>query len=481
MLTPNERLVEGPRVCKVYSAPPGTVNREVVAELDVDREFNNFAILYEKKSPPVDGPRSVWKAFEHYKRSSEFSRMPTEWPLVFTNYDGVNYLDTIGYSDGYPYVGYDDYVGWGRAGVPLSGLPGLYTDTTSETGFIPDPDDLTQLKQGSLRAMVPNVKNSMSLLNSLIELKDFKSVPRLLKDCSSLLTMLRKALHGVVDKNFTLGKLLRFDASMYLQKEFNIDPLLSDIADISTALSSAQARLNALSQTAGKVRTFYYTKDILTPQSGTVVERASRTFGYYSWPWIKTTIWDPFSAGCNVGRLTTKRTVTTEVTRFSAQLKCQFYYTSFQSRHAELLALMDRVGLNFNPSIIWNAIPWTFVIDWLVGVSRWLDDMKVGLMDPTIHIRQYSWSVKRNRTVQVEDLLDWYNIDNQFIHTTVHKRPKIIETSYKRQPCTPEASLLTTSGLSLKEFSLGSALAITRAKSKRRIPKLKGFRRVFHK
>lgn len=479
MLTPNERRIEGERVCKIYSAPPGTKSREVVGAFNV-RQANAtaFSILYEKRSPQIDGPRSMWKPFEHYKRSSEFSRMPTEWPVVIPVWDGTMYHDYTGYTDGYPYFGYDDSLAWGDAGVPLLGLPTFITDTTSDTGFVPDPDDLDGLKSRSLRAMIPTVKNSMSLLNSLIELKDFKSVPRLLKESTSMLATLRKVVGGSV-ADLSLGKLLRYGANIYLQKEFNIDPLLSDISDLLSAMSSAQARINKLSQTAGKVRTFYYTVDLLTPQAGVITENQYKNYSYYSWVPMDYTIWDPWAVGANISTVRTSRTVTTELTRFSAQLKCQFYYTSFQARHAELLALMDRVGLNFNPSIIWNAIPWTFVIDWLVGVSRWLDEMKVGLMDPTIHIRQYSWSVKRSRTIQVVDTVDQRDVDNRLLFTTVCKRPLIKEVAYKRQPCVPDASLLTTSGLSLKEFSLGAALAITRVRSKRR--GRNRLRRMFHK
>jgi hypothetical protein len=120
-------------------------------------------------------------------------------------------------------------------------------------------------------------------------------------------------------------------------------------------------------------------------------------------------------------------------------------------------AFMDDIGLNLNPSIIWNAIPWTFVIDWVVNVSSWLDQFKFRNIEPITYIGEYCWSMHIRR---VTSLSMGRGSAYPIIHAT--------EDAYKRQVCTPNyVSSIKTSGLNLKEFSLAAALGVTRKKVRR--------------
>jgi hypothetical protein len=40
--------------------------------------------------------------------------------------------------------------------------------------------------------------------------------------------------------------------------------------------------------------------------------------------------------------------------------------------NVELRALLDAFGVMWDPAIIWNAIPFSFVLDWIWDVSEWL-------------------------------------------------------------------------------------------------------------
>lgn len=166
--------------------------------------------------------------------------------------------------------------------------------------------------------------------------------------------------------------------------------------------------------------------------------------------------------------------MTTHASHFHAQIEYNFNYTQFQREHAHVLALLDALGVNFNPAIVWNALPWSFVVDWVVGVSRWLDNLKVGNMEPKINILQYLWSVRRSRTVQVEGKVAFNKYFSGYDPYTYYPTayvsfPVTYETAYRRSAGLPGPSWFETSGLSSKEFSLGAALVV----SHRRHPKRK--------
>jgi hypothetical protein len=143
---------------------------------------------------------------------------------------------------------------------------------------------------------------------------------------------------------------------------------------------------------------------------------------------------------------------------FHAEIEYNFHFTRFQQEHARMLALLDAFGVNLNPAIIWNAIPWTFVIDWFVDVSRWLNDRTHMNMEPVINITKFLYSTKTRRTVKLA--FESYQTGARPVFRT--ELPELNETAYRRDVGLPPESSLLASGLSLREFSLGVALLHTR-------------------
>jgi hypothetical protein len=63
-----------------------------------------------------------------------------------------------------------------------------------------------------------------------------------------------------------------------------------------------------------------------------------------------------------------------------------------------LRTLLDSLGFELNPRIIWDAIPFTFVIDWFFGVGSWLERFKIDTMelpimyvDSALHYKEAIW------------------------------------------------------------------------------------------
>jgi hypothetical protein len=351
-----------------------------------------------------------------------------------------------------PYIGYEQLtetssavLPYGDPGSPTEGLPEFIVHRT-DGGFIPAPENLNEMLVMAIKTMMPSVKGELSLINSLLELKDLKrsvsSATAFLRSASyrRLLTVGRwKAI-----KPFTLLQWLRSVPGGYLEWSFNLRPLISDIRGIYLALSQAEKRINALITRSARAQNRHFRYIWTEFQNSNDVSVS----GWWGVP-------DPLNSSQTINA---ERTVTYEPSEFHAQMKYNYNYASYQVEHARLLALLDALGVNLNPAIIWNAIPWSFVVDWVFGVSRWLDQFKMANMEPMINIQEFLWSVKRERSSVVTKGV---NFDHSGLFLSSTQLPRSVQTAYRRWVGFPAVSSFTTSGVSLKEFTLGAALVLS--------------------
>jgi hypothetical protein len=330
----------------------------------------------------------------------------------------------------------------------------LYDLANAWGEYIPAPDDIGRFLQLAYKNMLPVIRPRLSLLNSIIELKDLKSLPRTLGRIASIGThhagTLKTILRSWANVKKSGSRGVRTVADSYLQTQFNIQPLLSDIAGLYRAILQTEAQMyRLLSEAARPQRKYFkYTFDEIRPES-------YEHLNYYqtpdfNWPW--------FDSICTF-QTRPQQSV------FNAEIEYNYYYPQFMREHARVLAFLDALGVNFNPAIIWNAIPWTFVVDWVIGVSQWLDQFKTSLFEPVINIRRCCWSVKRSRYIDAQFSVAH---NHHLLHYTKATMPVITEVAYRRQVMMPTLSSLSTSGLNIKEFSLGVALAFSRPRRRHR-------------
>jgi hypothetical protein len=150
-----------------------------------------------------------------------------------------------------------------------------------------------------------------------------------------------------------------------------------------------------------------------------------------------------------------RRRVVLEPIKFHVEWQYSYYYTDFQKQNAALFAALDELGINLNPAIIWNAIPWSFALDWIVGLGKALDQFKQANMEPVVCIHRALWSVSRTRSIYIE-------VDTDTSQKGV-PAGKSVETAYRRSRYFPsEYSSIQTSGINLSEASLITALVSTR-------------------
>lgn len=405
------------------------------------------------------GDHGKWKTCEHYKRSCSKPVAMSGSIITSLRYAGSDASIAKGIVKD-PMACY--YSSFGSPGKFNNDLPSFYV-TRIDGGFVSQPSDLDSLEQRAFASMLPLIKAELSLINSVIELKDFAPLKR---QIGSLATKIRQnPLHlNIINarvaartaittfRSMSLREIatraIQGGANKYLQYAFAWAPLLSDIIALRKAIRTFQRRINDLITRAGRVqeRHFAYNWNEFPNPSYTAFDRQPLSTIYW---WAK--------ASADFTRL-----VTYEPTQFHAQIRYNYNYTQYQRENARVLGLLDALGINLNPSIIWNAIPWSFVIDWVVNVNRALSALSVANMEPQINILEYLWSVKRKRTIYVDRQTNYGTFSTSYKDANKVPLPIVTETAYRRQVAPVQVARIISSGLTTKEVSLGAALVVTR-------------------
>lgn len=411
-------------------------------QIDLDFAGPEFITREEHRGVNDSGSRKEWKNWTHHLCAS--SSPTAQSAIVATSaYSWVPGWNHYGFVECKVPGCFYNYK-FGAPGQFNSELVPFY-DAEYPGGVYP-PKDIGGLLSIAWNAMIPKIKPELSLVNSVIELKDFKSVPRSLKNAKDLLLL----------SGQTLRQKLRKWSDIYLQKKFNVDPLISDIGGIYAALSRTERRLNGLLSRQGRKQLAHFTRNIaedvdVHEESSPYALTMLNQHGWYCSRDLDSTV-------------TCERFVRYDTSVFHAELEFSYYYSQYQNEHARLLSILDSLGVNFNPAIIWNAIPWSFVVDWLVGVSRWLGDNRIGLMDPALCIHRALWSISRRRRILVQMKILTPDNEGQKVPPQTVTFPEVVESAYKRTLCSLHDVIpsFKTSGLSLTELSLASALVLSR-------------------
>lgn len=218
--------------------------------------------------------RDGWHAVQHYKRyiadNTPFDS--EEQPIwVTTPTSGVGSYVSLGGQGVHRLLPTAFRVfrgGYGEFGQHMPSTSSMTVDL-KDGAFVPPPIGLSTLVALSLNKMMPDIRSNLSLVNSIIELKDFKSLPHTLSNLGSTLKNLstfvkkgKKVLgpnpFSIIRKTFkskdglTLRELLHSTADGYLQAKFNLLPLFSDMCAIFRAFASLSKTMNRLVSEAGR-------------------------------------------------------------------------------------------------------------------------------------------------------------------------------------------------------------------------------------
>jgi hypothetical protein len=388
---------------------------------------------------------SSWNSFnfvQHYKRTVDLVDAPADFYSRESGVKWRNYGTPIlrFWNDGVPFnLNIVPYSAFGPADIPILGLPPLWEGP--DRGVFKSDNGLWT--QACIK-MLPGIRPASSLINSIYELKDVKTIPHTLSAIHSALDHLNSLLKGnpkvlfnsaVARGGRTLKSILNAGADVYLQGNFNVAPLLQDISNVILTVDRVKNKLNKLVAQSGRPQTTHWGCNL----GG--FSNSDQQIHIHGRP-------SDEDADVSI-----RRVVSYQAARFQATI--EYSYEMPDQSYKDLLVhgILDYNGLTVSPQVIWNGIKWSFIIDWLVGVGPWLSQFTGRQLEIVTHVVRSGWSVKVIRNV---------DISSQPFGRVGACR----EESYFRTPAKPPLiGSLGVSGLNPKEFSLGAALGITSKKA----------------
>lgn len=239
----------------------------------------------------------------------------------------------------------------------------------NRNGLIPSSqeviDTVAQLPQGPVHNLciaasnkfIQQVPTAVSILNFLIELKDFKEFASGLRELLKLIS--HKGPKNLKELLKGSGKALN---SAYLEQNFNIAPFLSDIAKLINIVSTVDNRLKFLKDTRGRnVQVHFLRQDIVDRFPDFV-----RTFSS-SYPGSR------LSSICANGHV--DLVLDSYSINFSATCTLYQNLIGLDDGLAFWRGLWAALGVNNPAKVVWNALPFSFMLDWLGPIGECLDKL----------------------------------------------------------------------------------------------------------
>lgn len=416
--------------------------------------------LYEERSlQPSGNTHDTWNDFEHYKM---LSVLPNEATTYYTVTQGSSPYGHTFVLPSTRWLWRDTE--FGPPDKPIKGLPVLYEKNNVTGKFVKLIPDINTLINVAVRQMLGQSRPETSLINSVLELKDIKSLPRHTASALAMLKTVKKelpiALQGVSAFHWkiqqkSLMRVLGVLSGALLQSEFNLRPLYKDLVVILESLRTAQKQLLKRIANEGIHTRRDFNIDLMKDFVDSNTLSAS-----YANPGSSLNINFNYPSGM-IGTCRLYRSVRYTHRQFHAQVIYSQFYSEAQKHNALLLGLLDRVGVMFDPSIVWNAIPWSFAIDWVVGVNQWLSQFRSSNMEPVTLIHKFCWSQHVRRIVTT-------TVQPQPLTTPPYRgsdriASSVVEDAYIRNTQRLNVvAALAGSGLNSREFILASALKLSR-------------------
>lgn len=241
---------------------------------------------------------------------------------------------------------------------------------------------------------------------------------------------------------------LRDAGGLYLNAEFGWKPLLSDIRRFLRLTHNLQRRLTQLARNNGKwvrvggpvssERTVLETWDVPIPAN-------------LGWPHISPNPTGYFY-GARPSTAAGSQYVESEIW-FSG---CFRYYMPEFSQALDIsplnAATRRMYGLNITPSLLWNLMPWSWLVDWFTNVG----DIMSNLSDVGVDlVAKYAYVMGKYRHVAEQQSTGYY-YDNDAVSVSI-RRENVVK---RRNAANPFGFGLSDKDLSVRQWAILTALGI---------------------
>ena len=327
------------------------------------------------------------------------------------------------------------------------------------------------VQRSMMEQLLPKVNDGLSMVNFILELKDtrrmfdFRTVERMLRAAGMRSYLSKQWKRFRTQPQAFKESLAQSNLNDYLSWQFGWKPFVGDLFAMYKALEGLSRRLKYLEGHQGKVIRRHRSIDLDVPDLpyGALYSGAIGLMPLYYGGF------GPWAGGGDLCYLSRFNTWDYRP-RYHATL--DYYYTFpqgvFGETRRKIRGFLDALGVKFNPQIIWNAIPFSFVVDWIVDVGGWLRQFSTNDLGMEVVILDSSHSVKWNQVGSITCSAPINYRPGPISNTRYEWEVSVEERSYyERDRWRPALEL--TDGFTLPtfmQFSLGGALAGTRNKRK---------------
>jgi hypothetical protein len=249
--------------------------------------------------------------------------------------------------------------------------------------------DMELLRRKAVNTMRPHLKSALSVLNFILELKDLKSWGKVgnalqrirgtAKPSSINLGREARKKWGeslpYSDLSYKmpggrikmLKDIVKRLSGAHLQASFGIIPLISDLCEAFTGLNEMQVKLQTLKRFANRrqVRRYRY---LIPPSSDDgSLGRQWHQLGTNVKAWVP-----PYDTDSRPHPVYHQKWRWNKAPIYHAKMVYKYTLPSMTEAEEKAKLLFETIGLKFDPSIVWNAIPFSFVVDWVIDVSSFL-------------------------------------------------------------------------------------------------------------
>jgi len=304
-------------------------------------------------------------------------------------------------------------------------------------------------------AFITKLENYPVLINPALMHTNGMIVTPTTADFGQWATEAYNAFHDQIPREFSVGNFLyelrdikgmipkiessisRTASSNFLAFEFGVKPFVGDLGKMLTLMETVSKRLKHLRDTAGKEVDLYFARKVEEPAGPT-------TFTIMQGADL-----DPYSYG---GAAWKFRRVSYKG-KFTASSKLIQNLEGLSDMSSSVKAYAAGLGLNNPIAIVWEAIPYSFVIDWFFKVGNLLD---------TLAVQPFGgeWSLRNTVSSFKDEYL--YLVDQDFYHDMVDTKVfagQVTIRRFSRNVGLPVSSVFATNlTLTPKQQALSLAL-----------------------
>jgi hypothetical protein len=201
--------------------------------------------------------------------------------------------------------------------------------------------------------MKPSLNTGFSLANFFAELVELKTMFKLFDRNKSVI------------KNLAAG---------HLNWSFGWKPFVSDIQKIAEKISSFEDSLKRFKAQEGKIQYSHFKKALgKDTEEYAVLQSSSGCVGNQNMDFMCTTVRDSV---------------------FHATMRYKYSCSKLHQEWSRLRAFLDHFGLQFGPSFVWEAIPFSFVVDWFFGVGKYLQLTRTDSLNTKVEVLDFCYSTK---------------------------------------------------------------------------------------